>query len=191
MEAWQKNDVTGHDLWSNAFYNNAGGTTFIYTGKLYTGPASYTHRRLLEQKWPEIKADLGLETNDPDIARYALDNDDLALLGRIGPYQDGQLISFWNARKASYNKLLKPCLEKLKEIGFIEDHTVMTSPLGQTTVGKELHGDLPQATKTDWAAIRKLHLMQGQEKQATLRRMGAAVTPMRQSNRWGTSENSF
>jgi len=99
-----------------------------------------------------------------------------ALMGRVGFYHAKKYVAFWN-QKSELDKWLIDCLVELLDRGLISDSTIVSTAYGMnradSITGKRTpHNETTRYTAEQWALLKKIHLMRGDEKKAAMQQLG-------------------
>lgn len=160
-------------------HHNTHYVTFIYTDehKLYLGDQEHY---MLMSKNPELRQRYeGRIEREPVMKEF----DDL--FGRVGDYKDrsakqfgGELvkiISFWNDKKESYDKLMAPCINQLMIQHVVDKNDpqlVVSTPYGTHTISDQLNSKPVLSPAEIQAMQQKLHVMPPMQKKDAMRQLG-------------------
>jgi hypothetical protein len=96
-----------------------------------------------------------------------------------------QIVSFWNVgagEKEIFDKLLMPCLQRLKADEEIDDNTLLSTPFLRDAVPVSKMGNAKSIAPTpekqqQIALMQQLHLMRPEQKKAVLGQIGKGMSP--------------
>ena len=134
--------------------------------------------------------DHGADEDDLDALRHDGRDaiDDICLLGRQGMARERdeeggaegthKFLSFWNTDSGIYDRLLMPCLAKMKSEGIYDPSVMLSTPFGSQKLsdvmgtGRARTRELSDDEKERVAMQRRMHLAGGEEKKAIRKALG-------------------